>query len=136
MLLEGQVLHISGVVIPMTAFSSGYLSSRDSVFLSHSLVIDLFSSIVLFLLLSSFFPFFIPHFSVADMARSNSVDVVIHRTPYSVQTYIEDVDGRVYFHARRFSLTQYSSNDHFVADALMYEERRICVGGWARKWHH
>lgn len=64
------------------------------------------------------------------------VDLIMDGVLFSVQDYMNEVDGRVYFKAHRFGLMPYSGDDHFVTDNQMHEDRLTGDGGWARSWRH
>lgn len=63
-------------------------------------------------------------------------DAVINRAAYSVRTYMDRMDGRVYSDTHRFDLLRYCADDHFISDVQMHERRLTRFGGWAKRWQH
>lgn len=54
----------------------------------------------------------------------------------SVRTYIDGIDGRVYFNARWFNLIQYCDDEHFIFVFQLHRERLSAVADWFERLQH
>lgn len=69
-------------------------------------------------------------------SRSVSTRAVMELPRYSVQTYMNGVDGQVYSDAHQLKFMRYYGDEHFVLNAHMHENWLTDVGGWAIRWRN
>lgn len=145
MTLEGQIPCVSGgdgyldgllvwLFVTSCIILLLYSFRWSSIFL-HSLRILVV--LLLFCRFTSFFLLFLSFCAVHwDGTSEVPSRVDADRATYLALTSMNNMDGQVYFDARRFSLMQYCQDEHFPSDVQVQEECPTGTEGWAKLRQH